>query len=110
MASNEEIYYKLVVDVTDQQQIKATYVIVGDTSIKWGKTAIYNIECEQYGVISNISNVRYSISDDSLASLEQEDGIAYVKANNKRKIGKILLTASGENFSAEKQISITSLW
>ena len=110
LASNEEINYKVVVDVSDQQQDNATYVIVGDNSIKWGKTAIYNLEYEQFGVVSNITQVQYSISDESLASLEQEDGIAYIKANNKRKVGEILLIASGENFSAEKQISITSLW
>ena len=110
LAENENIIYKVNITVEDNPQLEVFYKIIGDNSIKWGKTAIYSLQKEENGIISNISNVTFSIDSELLAEIEQEDGIAYIKANNKRKIGKILLTGIGENFSVEKQIEISSLW
>ena len=110
LAENENIYYKLKIIVEDDPEQQTIYKIIGDSSIKWNKTAIYSLEKEEDGIITNITDVTYNVDNEVLVKLEQEDGIAYITANNKRKIGKILLTALGEDFSVEKQIEITSLW
>ena len=110
LASKEEITYTMHITVEDTPQEEAIYEIIGDNNIKWGKTAIYSVEKQQYGIIESIMNVSYSLSDNTLATLETDDGIAYIKANNKRKVGKITLIAETDNISIEKIISITSLW
>ena len=110
LASKEEIVYTVHITVEDTPQEEAIYEIIGDNNIKWGKTAIYSVEKQQYGIIESITNVSYSLSDNTLATLETDDGIAYIKANNKRKVGKITLIAETDNISIEKIISITSLW
>jgi len=61
-------------------------------------------------MIENVTNVSYMLGDDTLATLEVDEGIAYVKANNKRKIGNVILLAEIDNNFIEKSISITSLW
>ena len=110
LSDNEEIKYTVNLEVSDEPQTNKIYSIIGDASIKWGKTGIYSIDLEENGIISSPMDVEYSISNDLLASLEQEDNIAYITANDKRKTGKIILTASGDDFSIEKEISIVSLW
>ena len=110
LASNEEITHNLYVTVSQQPQLQTIRVIVGDSSIKWGKTAIYTVESESLGVVTALSSVTYTINNDELATLEVEGGACYITANSKRKTGKIILTAAGENFSIEKTIAITSLW
>jgi hypothetical protein len=110
LANNENIKNIVNLQVSAESQTAKTYSIIGDSSIKWGKTAIYSVDLQQNGIIISPENISYSINNEILASLEQEDNIAYITANNKRKIGKIILVASGNDFSIEKEISITSLW
>lgn len=110
LAENEKITYNVNISVEEGVDELPTYTIIGDDNIKWGKTGIYQVGVEHYGNVYFENNVNYSINNPLLAELEEEDGIAYIKANNKRKIGKILLVASGGDFSIEKQIEISSLW
>ena len=110
LASKEEISYTVHIIVEDTPQEEVIYKIIGDNKIKWGKTAIYSVEKQQYGIIESISNAVYSLSDNTLATIEVDDGIAYIKANNKRRVGTITLIAEIGNISIEKIISITSLW
>jgi len=108
--NNENIKTIVNLQVSDEPQTTKIYSIIGDSSIKWGKTAIYTVDLEQDGIIISPENIVYTINNEILASLEQEDNIAYITANNKRKTGKIILTASGNDFSIEKEVSIVSLW
>lgn len=110
LKNNEKIFTIVNVQVSDDPQLQGKYSIIGDNSIKWGKTAIYTIDLEWHGAITSPENVHYEISNSLLATLEQDGNIAYITANKKRKIGKIKLFATGENFSIEKEISIMSLW
>ena len=106
----EEITKTINITVTEEQVDTSMYTLVGDSNIKWGKTSFYIVEEEKLGIIQTVSNVTYSIDNEDIASLEIEDNVCYITANNKRKIGKITLTAVGEDFSIEKIINITSLW
>lgn len=110
LADNEEIQYSIFIKVDDEIEDNGVYNIIGDNNIKWGKTSIYSVEKEQYGIIESLENVSYSLSNSDLAELEIDGGIAYIKANNKRKIGNVILTAKIDNISIEKNISIVSLW
>ena len=110
LANKEEINYVLYITVDENSHDEINYIIVGDDKIKWGKTEAYSIEFEQYGVISVSNTFNFSISDDTLATVEVEDGVAYVKANDKRKTGNVILTAQFEDIFIEKTISIVSLW
>lgn len=110
LKEKEEINLEVNIQVSDEIDETATYKIIGDNVIKWGKTSIYSVVLEQYGVIAKVQNVEYNITNEELASIEKENDVAYIKANNKRKSGTIRLIASGENFSIEKEIKITSLW
>ena len=110
LENREEINYVVHVEVGDDIYTDTFYKIVGDDKIKWGKTAIYTVDCEQSGYIGQDYSFTFSLSDETLASIENDGGIAYVKANNKRKTGNVLLIGqSGDNF-IEKTISIVSLW
>ena len=106
----EEIIKIVNITVTENEVDTINYKLVGDGSIKWGKTSVYSVEYETLGMIDIIQDVLYEIDNEELASLEVENNVCYITANNKRKIGKITLTAIGENFSIEKNINITSLW
>lgn len=106
----EEITKTVNITVTEEQVDTSMYTLVGDSNIKWGKTSFYTVEEEKLGIIQTVQNVSYTIDDENIATLEVEDNICYITANNKRKIGKITLTATGQDFSIEKIINITSLW
>ena len=106
----EEITKTIDIKVIEEENNNSTYVLVGDSNIKWGKCSGYMVEKEYLGNVEIVSNVSYSIDNEDIASLEIENNICYIIANNKRKTGKIILTASGEDFSVEKIINITSLW
>lgn len=106
----EEINFEVFVHVEEEPQESETYAIIGDANIRWGKTAIYSVEVEKLGTTDKVESVEYHLDNEELATIEVEDSICYVKANNKRKVGKIILSAIGENFSIEKIINITSLW
>ena len=110
LKDKEEIQFKVNITISDSPIENKEYKILGDNVIKWGKTAIYSTILEQYGIDIKVDEVEYLISDESLASLEVEDGIAYITANDKRKSGKIILMAIIDDFSIEKEIDITSLW
>jgi len=110
LANKEEIQLTIVVGVRDEPQDDPIYTIVGDSNIKWGKTSIYSVEKNLWGSIEPVEEVDYSLSDETLATVENENGVAYVKANNKRKIGDVILTAQFGNNFIEKTISIVSLW
>ena len=110
LKEKEEIELKVTISVTDSAVSEKSYKIIGDNIIKWGKTAIYSVDLEYLGAVSNVQEVEYTINDEELASIETEDGIAYITANNKRKSGTITLIASGDDFLIEKDINITSLW
>lgn len=106
----EEITKEVKITVTEEENEESIYTLVGDSNIKWGKTATYTVEKEYLGNIEVVSNVNYSINNEDIAILEVENNICYITANNKRKTGKIILIATGEDFSIEKNINITSLW
>ena len=110
LAGKEEIQYSVNIQVQDESVETVSYSIIGDNNIKWGKTAIYSVEKEQYGVIESVQNVSYSLSDETYATLEVDGDIAYIKANNKRKVGIIKLIAQINDIFVEKNISIVSLW
>ena len=110
LKEKEEIQSEVNILVSDEPVDDRRYFILGDNSIRWSRTAIFSVVIEQYGNDSVAENVTYTISDDTLAKLEVEDNIAYITANDKRKSGKITLTAIGQNFSVEKEIQIISLW
>ena len=106
----EEITKLVNITVTEDEVDNSVYTLIGDSNIKWGKTSIYTVEQKKLGIIQTVSNLSYTIDNEDLAKLEVENNICYITANNKRKIGKITLTAIGEDFSIEKNINITSLW
>ena len=110
LSKKEEITTKVHITVTDDEVDSTIYNLIGDSNIKWGKTSIYTVECETLGMVDTIQDVLYEIDNEELATMEVEDNVCYITANNKRKVGKITLSAIGDNFSIEKIINITSLW
>ena len=107
---NEEIQYSVHVKVDEDSHDDIVYTIIGDDKIKWGKTAIYTVDYEQLGITDHSYDFIFSLSDETLATVENENGVAYVKANDKRKTGNITLLAEFEDKTIEKTISIVSLW
>ena len=110
LSKKEEIAKKVHITVTDDEVNNIIYNLVGDSNIKWGKTSIYSVEYETLGMVDTVQDVLYEIDNEELATIEVENNICYITANNKRKVGKITLSAVGDNFSIEKIINITSLW
>ena len=110
LASKEEIVYNLHIEVEDYPRDEAVYSIIGDDKIKWNKETFYSVEVELYGIVDTSYDFTFSISDETLATVENSGGMAYVKANNKRKTGNVVLTAQFEDIFIEKTISIVSLW
>ena len=113
LANKEEIEYTLHIEVDEDEENPHTeinYTIVGDEKIRWGKTSIYSVDFEQYGQVEYSTLFTFSVNDETLATVENENGFAYVKANDKRKIGNVILTAQFEDIFIEKTIKIVSLW
>jgi len=105
-----EINFIVNIRVSNEPQTNSIYGIIGDSNIKWGRTSMYTVEIESNGTVSSAENVTYTIDDNVLATIEVENNVCYITANNKRKTGQILLTATGNDFSIEKIINIISLW
>ena len=115
LADKEEIQFTVHIKIDEDEEewhSETMYKIIGDDNIRWGKTAIYSVEYIEYGMIDVNYDFSFSLSDNSLATLEVENGIAYITANNKRKSGNITLVArkEEEDIFIEKNISIVSLW
>lgn len=110
LAKREEITCTVHINIVEDSYRSPIFNIIGDEKIKWGKTAIYSVEFEEYGNIETSYDYTFSLSDETLASVENEDGIAYVKANSKRKTGIVTLIAESNNNFIEKTIEIVSLW
>ena len=112
LKENSEIYTTINIKMREDEPIDSVkFELIGDSSIKWGKTATYYVVEKREGNISIISDSEYYFdSDTDLAFIDQRDGKAYITANNKRKVGKITLVAYGNEYIINKEIEIISLW
>lgn len=115
LANNPDIRTTIIVKVQEEPVEDYVYVIHGNNTIKWGRTAEYTVQKEYCGVTQNCANADYVLTNDELATLTVEDGVCYIKANSSRKTGSVTLTAiipkeEGEQDTVSKVIQIVSLW
>lgn len=106
------VYKTINVDVVSSIVTKEiVYDIVGDSYIKWGRTAEYSAIRSENGELEQIPFI-FSIQDDnSLVTSSVVDDKCVIVANSNNIIGEIILTATFQNGEVvHKTINIVSLW
>lgn len=77
--------------------------LVGDTVVRVASTHTYSLQ--------NATEVEFSISDSSLASIiSKTDNSCEILMNSKNKLGSFVLTAVSGGQTYEKEIKVVSLW
>ena len=99
-----EIHSRLEVIIGKENNFSA--YIEGDERIKLGRESSYQL-------VGNlpIEEVKYSLSDESLAFIiNTENNFCRVRANDKNKLGSVVLIANYQGIEYTKEISIIPLW
>lgn len=94
---------KAATQVIEIGEAATTPTFVGDNVVKVSSTHTY--------ILQNASNVDFSVSDPSLASIQSSgDNECVVVMNSKNKLGSFVLSAAYGGQTYEKTIKIVSLW
>lgn len=111
MEENNEISKEINVEIVDHSVITESYDIVGDESIKWGRTKVYQAIKVTNGTSEPI-NATFTIEDEDnlIKKYEIANSSIVITANTENKVGqfKIICNINDETF--EKVINVTSLW
>ena len=112
MEENNEIYQEMIINIKETAPEIVTYQLIGDESIKWGRTKVIQSVKNINGVAEpSIANFTVIDNNELLSSYEINNSSVTITANNENKIGKISIVCTFEdNSQVEKIISVTSLW
>lgn len=112
MEENNEIYQEMIINIKETAPEIVTYQLIGDESIKWGRTKVIQSVKNINGVAEpSIANFTVIDNNELLSSYEINNSSVTITANNENKTGKFLIVCTFEdNSQVEKIISVTSLW
>lgn len=100
-----EIHKEIEVNIGNEPEFNA--YIKGEATIRLDRKATY----ELIGNSNIIEPVLYSLSDESLALIIHTSiNGCTIKANDKNKLGKVILTATYKGIDYTKEIKIAPLW
>ena len=106
LKEHPEIKYEIIVKVGNEVTQFSAY-IEGPDSIRLDRKAAYKLKASS--VIN--SNIVFELNDITYAKIiSQTADECVIHANDKNKLGKIILTATCNNESFSKEISIIPLW
>ena len=112
MEENNEIYQEMIINIKETAPEIVTYQLIGDESIKWGRTKVIQ-SVKNINGIAEPSVASFTVIDNNelLSSYEINNSSVTITANNENKTGKFSIVCTFEdNSQVEKIISVTSLW
>ena len=112
MEENNEIYQEMIINIKETAPEIVTYQLIGDESIKWGRTKVIQSVKNINGVAEpSIANFTVIDNNELLSSYEINNSSVTITANNENKTGKFSIVCTFEdNSQVEKIITVTSLW
>lgn len=112
MEENNEIYQEMIINIVKNAPQNISYQLIGDESIKWGRTKVIQAVKVVDGVSAAIA-ASFEVVDkeELLSSYEINSSSVTITADTKNKVGNFTIICTFEDGSTvEKTIRITSLW
>ena len=112
MEENNEIYQEMIINIVKNAPQNISYQLIGDESIKWGRTKVIQAVKVVDGVSTAIA-ASFKVVDEEelLSSYEINSSSVTITADTKNKVGNFTIICTFEDGSTvEKTIRVTSLW
>ena len=112
MEENNEIYQEMIINIVENAPQNISYQLIGDESIKWGRTKVIQAVKVVDGVSAAIAaSFKVVDKEELLSSYEINSSSVTITADTKNKVGNFTIICTFEDGSiVEKTIRVTSLW
>ena len=112
MEENNEIYQEMIINIVKNAPQNISYQLIGDESIKWGRTKVVQAVKVVDGVSTAIAaSFKVVDKEELLSSYEINSSSVTITADTKNKVGNFTIICTFEDGSTvEKTIRVTSLW
>ena len=112
MEENNEIYQEMIINIVENAPQNISYQLIGDESIKWGRTKVIQAVKVVDGVSAAIAaSFKVVDKEELLSSYEINSSSVTITADTKNKVGNFTIICTFEDGSTvEKIIRVTSLW
>lgn len=112
MEENNEIYQEMIINIVKNAPQNISYQLIGDESIKWGRTKVIQAVKVVDGVSAAIAaSFKVIDKEELLSSYEINSSSVTITADTKNKVGNFTIICTFEDGSTvEKAIRVTSLW
>ena len=112
MEENNEIYQEMIINIVKNAPQNISYQLIGDESIKWGRTKVIQAVKVVDGVSTAIAaSFKVVDKEELLSSYEINSSSVTITADTKNKVGNFTIICTFEDGSiVEKTIRVTSLW
>lgn len=112
MEENNEIYQEMIINIVKNAPQNISYQLIGDESIKWGRTKVIQAVKVVDGVSTAITaSFKVIDKEELLSSYEINSSSVTITADTKNKVGNFTIICTFEDGSiVEKIIRVTSLW
>lgn len=112
MEENNEIYQEMIINIVENAPQNISYQLIGDESIKWGRTKVIQAVKVVDGVSAAIAaSFKVIDKEELLSSYEINSSSVTITADTKNKVGNFTIICTFEDGSTvEKTIRVTSLW
>lgn len=112
MEENNEIYQEMIINIVKNAPQNISYQLIGDESIKWGRTKVIQAVKVVDGVsVAIAASFKVIDKEELLSSYEINSSSVTITADTKNKVGNFTIICTFEDGSiVEKTIRVTSLW
>lgn len=112
MEENNEIYQEMIINIVKNAPQNISYQLIGDGSIKWGRTKVIQAVKVVDGASAAIAaSFKVIDKEELLSSYEINSSSVTITADTKNKVGNFTIICTFEDGSTvEKTIRVTSLW
>ena len=112
MEENNEIYQEMIINIIKNAPQNISYQLIGDESIKWGRTKVIQAVKVVDGISTAIAaSFKVVDKEELLSSYEINSSSVTITADTKNKVGNFTIICTFEDGSTvEKTIRVTSLW
>ena len=112
MEENNEIYQEMIINIVKNAPQNISYQLIGDESIKWGRTKVIQAVKVVDGISTAIAaSFKVVDKEELLSSYEINSSSVTITADTKNKVGNFTIICTFEDGSTvEKTIRVTSLW
>lgn len=112
MEENNEIYQEMIINIVKNAPQNISYQLIGDESIKWGRTKVIQAVKVVDGISAAIAaSFKVIDKEELLSSYEINSSSVTITADTKNKVGNFTIICTFEDGSiVEKTIRVTSLW